>query len=570
MLSRGFSINIRQAVYFFVFAAGIVLGFLTVPMSKKCFIDFSYYLTLLLYVVYALALSRFLAGQHVDLKTFFSKYKLVLLFSLLICAVTFSSVKPQLVVSNDEQNLLLTSKNLFLDKKADISSSTLRINDRLVPVQREVAHRPCAFPFLTALIHALRGYKVENVFILNFIVLFILFSIVGVVLHRKWGLGTALSGILLVSAQPLVSLVATSGHYDLFFAVCVAILLLGLYFFLTQPSQLSFDFFLASLLLLALVRHEAFLHAGIVFGLLLVFRKLPFSYLSNSFVFAFVPLLFLQDLWHFEWVRNLATTTYKDVDHFSIRHFLRQNGQFFSYLFRFDFYYPYASIINIVALAGGILLAAQGILRRGVFDANKKIFAVITAVFLCGYWIFFTSMWWAGFDDATSCRFYLFFMVILSVTAVIFLRRVLAGSRLGSVLIIVFSLGCWILYHPVAINKAMYTAPYQKRLRTYYVADFLNGRADRDFVLITEGAQKFAVYDYGAVSFWYANRHKEKLLWYRKNKYFNDIYVYQVLDPKTKQPTKETSLDKAYTLKILAEKRFPQGRTARISLVTNP
>src|SRR3954469_25426306 len=78
----------------------------------------SYYIVLLLSVVWVAQLIVYLRSKAFSLKEFFTRNWPEISFALLATVIVFASVQSEFRVMSDEANLLSVSENLLLRKKA--------------------------------------------------------------------------------------------------------------------------------------------------------------------------------------------------------------------------------------------------------------------------------------------------------------------------------------------------------------------------------------------------------------------------------------------------------------------
>ncbi len=152
-----------------------------------------------------------------------------------------------------------------------------------------VDKRAPLFPFLVSLIHDIKGYSINNSYLINaifsFIFLLLLYQ-VGVIFLSKQ-LGYFL--VITFSSLPLFSQNATGAGYDLF-NLCM---LLGLYhtgyFYLQQPNNKNLLFFILHACLLANTRYESVLYLYIV-GACFIFKCIQNKNYQISWWIPWTPL----------------------------------------------------------------------------------------------------------------------------------------------------------------------------------------------------------------------------------------------------------------------------------------
>ena len=72
-------------------------------------------------------------------------------------------------------------------------------------INNEIEKRPLVFPFLVNIIHTLIGFRYQNPFILNFIVMFLLLSGIYIIVRVFSDTPSALAALFLVISYPVVT-----------------------------------------------------------------------------------------------------------------------------------------------------------------------------------------------------------------------------------------------------------------------------------------------------------------------------------------------------------------------------
>ena len=94
-----------------------------------------------------------------------------LVIALAVTIVAWLAIHPALRILSDEANLVGTSRNLFASRTATFTVSGKNYYDSYWDVDVAIDRRPALFPFLVSLVHVVRGYSYENVFLFNLLLL---------------------------------------------------------------------------------------------------------------------------------------------------------------------------------------------------------------------------------------------------------------------------------------------------------------------------------------------------------------------------------------------------------------
>ena len=544
----------------------VVLSFISSNFLRKIFSYSGYYLILALFLMWIITLIQCLRIYRPSLKLFFKTYKYGLLVSLIFTSIIFISVKSHYRVLSDETNLLATSKSMIYERRIDNVTMGKWYYDRFYPINREMPKRPLLFPFLTHIVHTVLGYRPGNAFVLNFLVLFSLFFLIFGLIKKYLGDISAVAAVILVASQPIISQNATSGGFDLLAVLFWVISFMSLEWFLKEPSAIRFQLLWVNLLMFANVRYESGLVFIIVMACLLFFRyiKLEFFRRGWGIIYFSTPLVFLLFLWPRLLVKNEFEA---QGAAFSAYYFARNSIKFFKIFFDFNFFLPYAAIVNIIGLFSLIYFGYLFLSSRIAKEKHRMHLVIITSACIFVNWALFMSYYSGGMiDHPSASRWFAIACVILSLFAVILLNRIVKFNQRPAYAILL-TLVMFMLYHPLSIGDRFslaQTLPRQYR----FVMDFLNkeARQGRNFLVIDNRPGQYTVHNYGAVNFDYANKN-EGLLTELNNHLYRDIFVIQEIEYATMQPTKETALNEKYTLEPLAESQNEAKYFIRISKV---
>ena len=216
--------------------------------------------------------------------------------------VAWLAIHPALRILSDEANLVGTSKNLFASRTATFTVSGKNYYDSYWDVDVAIDRRPALFPFLVSLVHVVRGYSYENVFLFNLLLL-PAFVLVSYRLAKSIGGETSgeafgIVASLLVVAHPITLIVVRSGSFDflaLFFSLLVIKSLLD---HVREPSAARLAILWMNLCMFAEIRYESALFIVPVVALLLLFRLVSWSLLRPyAFIYALTPAYLAPRIW---------------------------------------------------------------------------------------------------------------------------------------------------------------------------------------------------------------------------------------------------------------------------------
>lgn len=534
------------------------------PILNFFVVRVTFYCMLVLIICWALSLKRFLAAKKIDARSFIRRYGAGMLFSLALTACIFASIKPEFRVFYDETNLLGVSRSMVYEKKADNVIMGKWYYHTLHPLQRINEKRPYLFPFMVSLVHTAIGYRPTNPFVLNFVLLALLFFCVLWFMLQHFHPLIAYASVLLVAAQPVLSLSATSAGMD-FMAVTFAFgAFLALREYLREPGEETFQFLWLTLLMVANIRYEGPLFLAIVVVGLLASRRMRLSditpYLMSVTAIVLLPVF---------WQRCGLHTDYQnqpDVPAFALKHLIHQAPHFLRTLVDTDLFFPYAALVNIAGLAGGAYFLRSLWKRTWPKNEQDRTLAWISLAGLAAYWAVINLYYFSTPLYSTSSRFY---------GLLVFALSLLAAGSMGSIkffrgreiLAIALSVAVFVVYHPVSFENR-FMNPFALPREYKHEMAFFNGLNDREILIIADWPGQFTAQNYGAVNFRYGQEHSWELLNELDKHIYSHIYALQAVDYQTGAPTGWTFLGANFKLKPVFEIRDRDDYYTRIVDVT--
>ena len=384
--------------------------------------------------------------------------------------------------------------------------------------------RPFLFPFFVSLTHTLFGYRVENVFIMNFFVLwvslFLLYLLVRAYLDEIW----AYASIILVVAQPVICLSAASGSFEMFNLMFILISFLSLRHFLERSDSASFLVLALSLIMVMNSRYESILVLVTVMTLLFVFKYPKFQFLGESTVYALIPFFVLP----WTWQRILMVNIHDDlpggtwVKAFGLHNITTNLPPFLRYAFDWSGHKGFAGAIDSMGVLAACYFLTMFFIsyRKRVLDKKHIVLflSMIVSIFLLlGIVLLYSD----GLvtKHPMNGRFFIPFLTALSVLSVCSLAYVVKDASKLAFPVLLGSIVLFIYYHPVAVEDALTNNLIIIR-EARFVEDFMRNTADNRSLFITGRPGQLIVYNEGAIAFATANREK----WAIQNQWSNHLY----------------------------------------------
>lgn len=485
---------------------------------------------------------------------------------IVLAIMILIAVPPSLRVFNDEINLVSVSRSMVFNKTPCIVTEC-NYNYGVQNILSDyIGKRPLIFPYALSIMHTAMGYRVENVFILNILVLAFFLYLTFSCMRFFFGNIAAISALLLILSHPIVSLSATSGGYDLMSASFIFLCLLTVWFYIKHPSHITFRFMFMSFMILSNIRYESILYFVITLCLLGVFRFIKREHLKGRWLYVLSIILLLPLLWQ----RILKFTEPQlgiGEEMFSVKHFIENNKVFFNSLMRFDFHQPYATIIFWLGGIAVVYLLMKIISNRfRAIDKGSIALMAITFAIIGSAWTVITSLFWSRCDDIVCARFYLPFCILFSIILSIGVSHLLKKKPL---VMLLFCVLVFVIYHPIAIENRLFLAR-KGYSRNYRLTMNFMKSVDSDnekILMIVPSPKQMVIHGFGAIGFSRANEEVRTHLYRLAHKLYKDIYVVQEIDYKLGTPLKKYRLSSAYKLLPVYEAQNRGNRIVRISKV---
>jgi hypothetical protein len=494
------------------------------------------------------------------------KGKLIpVLISFSMTLAVFISIPPHYRVLSDETNLLSVSQSMTY--RRDISNVTQSkfYYGNFNVIQGDLPTRPLLFPFLTSLVHTATGYRYQNVFILNFIVLFSLLLMTFLCIEPRLGRLSAVAACLLLLSIPTLTLSATSGGFDVCSLLFFMLSLVFLQRFMTKPDPERFAMLAINLILLSQIRYESIAYVVVIFAGLLIFKKFNRQMLlQNAVLLSALPFFVLPMLLQ----RKLTPNTYENppgVPPFSVDHFLKHAGILIDSMIHLKPEYPYPGYLNWLAvLMLGILAAIAGPRLKKTLGIDGFRFTLLLLICVALSLLIVLSHHFGIFPHPTQARLFLIFLSFLALmplTLRYFYPNLLTEKRLFAIAAVSFA-----LYHPVA-TQARFTHSLTIIRETDEIYRFIEAQNDPRLMIIAERPGQFTVMDHGAIGFGFANANRDSLIGDLNRGLVSNIWVFQKHLYETGRPISDQNLDAAYTLEPVRDFMVTATEFIRISRV---
>ncbi len=564
--------KIRFIVYslnIFALLAFIVLLTWTLVYRDKMpviFANASYYLTFILAAVWIVQVYLFCKSAQFSFFHILKKYWPGILIAFILTCVVFISVKVGFKTLSDETNLVSVSRSMLDDKTVYNTTSAKYYYGNLQPITRDIPKRPLIYPFLVYILHELTGFRYQNAFAVNFIVLFGLLSGVFIITRKILDFAAALAAMLLILSYPVISIFAVSAGFDLLNSAFLILILVAVYGFVRNPSSPGFSFLIASLLFFANIRYESLLFLVLI--PLLLIPKIKWQYVKDSsYLLCMAPLLNLPFIWerilkpkgHFESV--------KDVQLFSFDSLMVNIKSFFTSLIDLDYRLPYAGILTIISILIIFYLIAQIIRKKILLTGYQRYFMIILIVTVGLSSLMFFSHFFGRYNHPSSARFFIIISLLFAFAPIVV--KIFKPDVISAKALLIISAICFCFYHPIAVEGRFINTLTLNRT-TDHCIKFLDNIKDRNILIVSNRPGQYVAMGFGAIDFSYANKNKAALLTELQRHLYSRMIVFQDMEYKTGLPASDSKLDNDYKLNTLYEIQTTATEFLRISEVKLP
>ncbi len=531
-------------------------------LVKDSFVHSSYFIMLSLFVSWVGCYIYYFQRTQIDWGDYWRQHKKGIILVIALVAAVFASVETTLRVYSDESNLASIAMSMAMDNTTYNSTEGHWYYQSYHSVNNVIPKRPLMLPTLTAMVHTLTGYRVANVFVVNAFALTGLLWLVYLLTQRKFGFTGAVAALFLVLAQPVVSITATSGGFDLL-STCFALLtLIAFTRYYRSPSPIALTLLWLSFLVFSNIRYESLIYGLIMALFLFASQRLRWQDVKANLLLIGPSLLWVLPT---IWQRLISQGRYenpKDRGVLSYDAFAEHFVPFVDSQTRFDFFLPYAPILTFAAIATGLFWFAYAVKVKGAFkQVIKKPEFILLAFCLIVNLVIFLSHHNGHYDRPTSLRFFLIFSIAIAWLPITLFHVASEPLKKGIAgLAFILFLG----YHSAAMTDKSTRSLLSSRLIEYIDAVAAE-QPSKQFLMVTAFSGRHIIYDIGAIGIHrFKNRHRK----YQADLdtyLYQDIIVIQRIDTKTGKPIKEDSLPAKFRLEPYKGLKFKGSGYLRVS-----
>jgi len=528
------------------------------------FAHVSYYFIVLILIVWIVQGILLLNSLDFSSKHLLKQYWLGLLIALTLTIAVFSSVRIRFKTLSDETNLLAVSNSMFNDKTCFNHTAGLRYYNNFNAINSEIPKRPLVFPFLVSLLHSFTGFRYQNPFVLNFIVMFLFLSGIYITTRKFSDVQTSIAAMFLVLSYPVFTIFGTSGGFDFLNGAFFMLIIAATYYFIKKPSAVSFAFIFASLIVFANIRYESVIF---LFAIpILLIKKIKLEYLKKHYyLFCITPLVSLPCLW--QRILKHGSHSPTEMPLFSPTSFLEHITLLFQSLFDTKYFLPYAGLLTLISLSIFIYLLIEILRKKIKLQDHQKYFAVVCVLLIFIAVVIYFAHYSGIYTHPSTARFFIILSIILALLPIVL--KVMKPNIVSGTTLLILSVACFVFYHPIAVEGRFINTLTLNR-RTEHCIEFLNKLDNENILVIAPRPGQYTALGYGAVSFGYANSNYQTILYQASRHLYTRIIVFQQILYQNEVPTQDTTLDVNYKLKTLYEIQVDADRFLRIAEVIIP
>lgn len=504
----------------------------------------------------------------------FYLFALVLLGCYLVLTV---HEKLAFKILMDEVNLLGTSMSMHYDRLVLFPTRGYEVNGSFQILGGQLDKRPYFFPFLISILHDITGYRPENGFYLNQLLLLGFLCLLFIIGRLLGGFWAGIVCVLGFSSVPLLSQVSNGCGFELLNVLMIALVIYHSMLYLQVTNEQNLATLLFSAILLAQVRYESVIFVfpvGVV--ILLGWWKLKKVVISNVMIAS--PMLLLPyplvnkvfEQWQGAWQMKDKAGVEQP---FGFEYIYDNFGYAVAYFFSFSPDQPNNLVLAVTGCLGLVFYAVKFVPQVSSLLRNPNLH---TAIMVClggllGLFLLLMAYFWGQFTDPVVRRLSLpiFFLMIIPLVSCIALykRKGMIYKILSGVFILAI-VGDTI----PTLSKNIITQTYMPGKHVQWQRAFLRAHPTKDFLMI-DSPIMWVTHKIPAVSHTRALSKKAELKFLLDTKKYDDIYVYQRfgkdLANGTLVPAANTVLDDDFVLETVAQQHFGSISLATISRVVD-
>ena len=530
-------------------------------LLQNIFLHTSYYFMFAMLLCWAWSAWREWNTTFSQPRIFLRTLLVGIITAAMLSAIIWKGVGPSYKVLSDESNLMGVARSMFFDRTVKHVLTGEYYYDNLWPLSVDVPKRPFIYPLLVSFFHLIFGYSIDNGFYVNGVTLFLLLCWTFAVCASLGGKWVGIAAQVLVAAQPIVGITATSAGYDILSLFLQMILLTSMWQLLQRVTPQRLLFLWWTGMVLANVRYETILFLPFLFACLWWWGLLKWQDIRvYKWHYFSAPLFCISRALQM----YLKAGTYENPPGVPVLgwvNFVKHAPIFLRNLFDFTFTLPYATILTLFAaavLAIELLWTLIARYRKAPPRWEQRHLRFAFSVFgvVVGGLIIYLSHHFGRYEHPTQARLFLIFAAATSLIPLLALRWVSSmhldrAKKWSLVVGAVF----FTFYFPIAAEGR-----FVNRLTGIRTANatlhFFRSLGVHNILIVADTPGLYVVENFGSVNFQYARQNEARVLNNLKRRLYQDMFLVETVDYGTNK-VKEgglpgTTTEAVYTFQLSA------------------
>ncbi|HMV78060.1 MAG TPA: glycosyltransferase family 39 protein [Leptospiraceae bacterium] len=230
-------------------------GFLKTVFEKS-----NYYFLAVIFIFSLNPIAERYLERYPAYHSFWNENRLKLSLGFLFSVILFFSVPAVFQILADETNLLSESLSFYKYKTHTNLIEAVEIFGNTSIINQDTAHRPGMYPFLVSLMHSVSGFRPENSFAVNLILLFLSFISVFRLAEKFTESEEIRIGLpILVLSFPITAICFRSGGFDALNLFFFLVWLHSVHLYLKTEAEPNAEWMIFTSILAGTARYESIL-----------------------------------------------------------------------------------------------------------------------------------------------------------------------------------------------------------------------------------------------------------------------------------------------------------------------
>ncbi len=524
-------------------ALSVLIGFFLYepPAAGLKFSVVGYWNILVLFIWFCVIVGK---TYHEEIRLWFTQRSNWIVIAAVIVATVFlySREGGGFKITFDEHTISNVSKSLHLDRVAVFKESALPKIDETSSVDK----RPLLFPFLTATVHDILGFRVANAFYVNGILTSLLLLLLYVCGRKLYNPLTGWFAVALACSTPIIGQNSSGGGLEVVNLVGIFTCFLLALRYSEVPDSL--ERFSSLIIAVALFSHARYESPFLVLPVLAVIaiNWIRIRNLQITWTAALVPLSFVPIAWQHIYANSrldFKQLKSESEAFFSLGYMSDNLGHAANFLFvphRFNASAPLVAVIGVLSLVALIALnATRG--REWAQRLRTLFVAQIFGIAILAEFLLILGFSYGQIDNPMVTRLGMPFIALTTICAAVMLS-ILATIQRRSRLVVYVTIAVCFFYAVQKYSNHLYTSNNMILKRIDWVVDRHEQLPAGNYLYLSYLSQEFELRGVGNMNIKRAISKAGSLEMHRALKTFDDIFVIQFFGQTFNEGQTETFL----------------------------